>query len=385
MYKGNNLSLLVFLTAIVVVFPYPIVTRAQTTGDCCSANGTPGCDDSECETTVCDAFVIDPFCCDTAWDNFCAEEANQYCTVCGGMPQGCCQLEQSCTVTTAADCSSQGGVFDGGNSFCQDVPECSVECTDPTGPLSVPSMTQGSTTGARVAFAPVCGPLFSFSSPGVWYTVTGTGNTLTATTCNSPDPSYDTQLAVYCNGCDTLTCIDGNDDAGCGPDGVLSTVTWCSEAGATYQILVHGFSTASGDFQLDISDDGVSCSTDPQCAPIGACCSADVCSLVTADACGGGGGTYQGDGTTCQEVTCGGPGGPGSEACGEAQQACLDAIAPDNLKNKGKKVSACAHAANPYLEDGSINEECHSCIVSAVASKKKEGTNCGPAPLSISF
>ena len=33
-------------------------------GDCCIANGTPGCDRKECCVAIC---AIDPFCCDTAW------------------------------------------------------------------------------------------------------------------------------------------------------------------------------------------------------------------------------------------------------------------------------------------------------------------------------
>ncbi|MFQ5592400.1 MAG: hypothetical protein ACE5HE_14670, partial [Phycisphaerae bacterium] len=40
-------------------------------GDCCSANGTPGCNDlgTECCAIVC---ACDPFCCETAWDEDCA-------------------------------------------------------------------------------------------------------------------------------------------------------------------------------------------------------------------------------------------------------------------------------------------------------------------------
>ena len=38
-------------------------------GDCCSANGSPGCEDPVCCDTVCSC---DPFCCDTTWDIFCA-------------------------------------------------------------------------------------------------------------------------------------------------------------------------------------------------------------------------------------------------------------------------------------------------------------------------
>ncbi len=38
-------------------------------GPCDQANGTPGCDDSECCNSVCD---LDPYCCDVAWDELCA-------------------------------------------------------------------------------------------------------------------------------------------------------------------------------------------------------------------------------------------------------------------------------------------------------------------------
>ncbi|MHC4305094.1 MAG: hypothetical protein ACYTFF_01380 [Planctomycetota bacterium] len=45
-------------------------------GDCCEANGTPACDDEECCTAVCE---IDPFCCDTEWDDACAALAQEIC------------------------------------------------------------------------------------------------------------------------------------------------------------------------------------------------------------------------------------------------------------------------------------------------------------------
>ena len=53
--------------------------------DCCSAHPSPGCDDPECESIVC---AIDPFCCDSGWDQVCADEANNNCPVCGGGHSG---------------------------------------------------------------------------------------------------------------------------------------------------------------------------------------------------------------------------------------------------------------------------------------------------------
>ncbi|MHC4992858.1 MAG: hypothetical protein ACYTGC_17945, partial [Planctomycetota bacterium] len=48
-------------------------------GDCCAANGTPGCEDEECCEAVCGA---DPFCCDTEWDQICADAAADACEIC---------------------------------------------------------------------------------------------------------------------------------------------------------------------------------------------------------------------------------------------------------------------------------------------------------------
>jgi len=77
-------------------------------------------------------------------------------------------------------------------------------------------------------------------------------------------------------------------------------------------------------------------------------------------------------------VWAGIPGDPGTQACEDAQTACQDAVdAVDPDSNHGAVVSACAQAANPALESGDITEECHSCVVSEKASKKKAGTNCG--------
>ena len=44
--------------------------------DCCEANGTPGCDDPDCQAPVCAA---DPFCCDVTWDSICAAAAADLC------------------------------------------------------------------------------------------------------------------------------------------------------------------------------------------------------------------------------------------------------------------------------------------------------------------
>lgn len=66
-----------------------------TLGDCCEANETTHCEDEECCETVC---AVDPFCCEVAWDGICADFAHDLCpelcptgpTVCGHPKSGDC-------------------------------------------------------------------------------------------------------------------------------------------------------------------------------------------------------------------------------------------------------------------------------------------------------
>ncbi|MBX3354673.1 MAG: hypothetical protein KF724_03125 [Phycisphaeraceae bacterium] len=47
--------------------------------DCCAAATTPGCSDPTCCEFIC---LLDPFCCDTAWDQLCADQALEFCETC---------------------------------------------------------------------------------------------------------------------------------------------------------------------------------------------------------------------------------------------------------------------------------------------------------------
>jgi subtilisin-like proprotein convertase family protein len=164
--------------------------------------------------------------------------------------------------------------------------------------LSSGSSEAGSTLDATIDTGnPICNGQ-TISSGGVWYFTQGTGNTMVATLCNGPR-AYDSRMTVYCLSNGALSCVGGNDDF-CG---LSSQVSFCTQEGATYYILVHGFSAGRGDFQIDLTDDSVPCTTAVLCLPTGACCLPDSCSIVTADACAGQGGVYNGDGTTCSTTT----------------------------------------------------------------------------------
>ena len=169
------------------------------------------------------------------------------------------------------------------NDFCEDA--------IPIGLGVTPGTTQNATTDASF---PTCGTAYTPTS-GVWYSVTGTGNTMTADLCNGAT-SYDTKLTVYCPDCVDTVCVDGNDDF-CG---LQSAVEWCSQPGANYLILVHGYSTATGAFELTVADLGTDCEVEVACLPMGACCLPDAsCDVVTVGECDDLGGSYQGDDTNC--------------------------------------------------------------------------------------
>ena len=111
-------------------------------------------------------------------------------------------------------------------------------------PIACGQTLSGTTTGSTDDLVEECGT--SISGPGVWFTFEGAGDQVTLTTC--PSPSYDSKINVYSGECDDLTCVAGNDDT---PGlGTCSTVTFDTESGVTYQVLVQGYNGATGTFDL---------------------------------------------------------------------------------------------------------------------------------------
>ncbi len=202
-------------------------------GDCCLPHDTPGCDDVECCNAVCG---FSPDCCLILWDDACAALAHDFC---GGQ----------CFATPP-------------NDLCSDAEPLALP---PAGVVSV----GGTNINATPDGAPFC--VVGQQGPGVWYSVIGTGNTITASTCNQAD--FDTLISVYCGGCGTVggsVCVAGADDApGCA--GFTTRVSWCSKVGEEYLILVHGFRGQVGNFSLTLLDDGVPCANAVQCDVPGNC------------------------------------------------------------------------------------------------------------------
>ncbi|GHC54571.1 hypothetical protein GCM10008083_18530 [Ulvibacter litoralis] len=111
----------------------------------------------------------------------------------------------------------------------------------------------GSTIGATEdsAVAPTCDT--TVTAPGVWYKyedTSGLVTDITVTMCEGTT-AYDTKLSVYTGDCGAppFTCVAGNDDS-CG---LQSEVTFQSDGATTFYILVHGFGTSTGDFELTMN------------------------------------------------------------------------------------------------------------------------------------
>jgi hypothetical protein len=78
-------------------------TEEECTGDCCAANGTPGCEDAACTDKVCG---YDPFCCNVQWDGLCAGAAAELCgDLCGPPVDPCGELAEC-----SGECSTQDGL-----------------------------------------------------------------------------------------------------------------------------------------------------------------------------------------------------------------------------------------------------------------------------------
>ena len=95
----------------------------------------------------------------------------------------------------------------------------------------------------------------SQTQPGVWYTVPGNGQIMTANLCAT---AWDSKISVFSGpNCSTLSCVGGNDDWGPACSSSSASFSWTSTVGTNYYILVHGYSSNSS-FNI-----GLSCMSPP--------------------------------------------------------------------------------------------------------------------------
>ena len=116
-------------------------------------------------------------------------------------------------------------------------------------PLAIPSSTGGTTVSATAESPAPPSCVIAYSQPGVWYTVVGDGNQLSASLCNT---NWDSKIYVYTGSCGNWSCVTGNDDNGPICQTSSASVKWCSTLNTTYRILVTGNNAASA-FTLAIA------------------------------------------------------------------------------------------------------------------------------------
>jgi len=110
----------------------------------------------------------------------------------------------------------------------------------------------GTTIASTNSPAPAC--VVTNTSGNVWYRftdVSGTGLNISANTCSAT--GFDTKLSVYSGSCGALVCVTGNDDAACALGSFRSEVNFTTNGSSTYYIMVHGFGTSTGNFELNVS------------------------------------------------------------------------------------------------------------------------------------
>ncbi len=235
---------------------------SSATGPVCTPTGVTACLPSGTWWLFVAPQFINPIACGAEY------EAQLTCIPCVIQTGACC-VQGGCLVLNSSQCGALGGTYLGDGVICGALTCAENEACSQAFPLSVPGNAIGTTENAAPDPVPLCDE--QVDAPAVWYQVDGTGTTMTATTC-APGTIYDTRLSVYCGSCQSLECVAGNDDdASCAFESVQSTVQWCSEAGRTYFILVHGWDGAAGQFEILISDDGIPCPTPIVCSPAPAC------------------------------------------------------------------------------------------------------------------
>ncbi len=219
-------------------------TCGEGAGPCDSANGTPGCEDEECCTLVCE---VDPFCCDTEWDDSCASIQLDVC------PQ---PFDCTCTPAPGApdnDCPSTPQAVSNGEEVAFDT-------------------TNAETNGP---FQPECNSAMNdiIIHKDLYYLYQAvSADPITATTCLLAQ--FDTKIAAYDAGTDAsfdctevltngfIACNEDCDD----PDFFSSELNFVPEAGNYYLIRVGGYLGENGPGTLIVSQDALEPIDNDNCA-----------------------------------------------------------------------------------------------------------------------
>jgi len=133
--------------------------------------------------------------------------------------------------------------------------------------VAVPSSTVGDTLAGGGGDGPFLVCTDEYGDPGgwavgsQWYSIVGTGNTVTASLCITELVNIDAAMVVVCNS----ECVAASEDA-CGASEFDPEISFCTANGVTYEIGIGDNWAPQGTFILDVWDDGTPCTTPPTCA-----------------------------------------------------------------------------------------------------------------------
>jgi hypothetical protein len=118
-------------------------------------------------------------------------------------------------------------------------------------------------------------PFFDQESPGQWYCVIGPAGDAQLSAILSIELSdfWDGAISVYCGRCTgpilcvgtcapfhPLACADFGDPS-------TAFVSWCAQEGEEYFVLVHSATGGTGEYTLEITNDGACIEPSPECGP----------------------------------------------------------------------------------------------------------------------
>jgi|GEM_PF-1972505 len=256
-------------------------------GDCCTANGTPGCVDEPGEDCVC---AIDSFCCNNTWDGLCAAA---YQNQCGG----------SCTGTEVCD----NGLDDDGDNLvdCDDIVDCAGDpnCAIPSNELICNDGVDNDQDGAIDCDDSDCVLNPNCNVPPV------------ETSCvNGIDDDQDGDIDCADSDCASFPGCVNPPEANCanGIDDDADGLTDCNDSDCQFDP-----NCANGEFNCtdnvdndgdgDIDCDDGDCSADIACVPSGPC---NPIANLTCGSVTTGSNTMAGSSNT-QDEWCGNPLAPG--------------------------------------------------------------------------
>lgn len=239
------------------------------------------------------------------------------------------------------------------NGFC--LPVANDECSMAE-PIGCSQIVTATTVCADTTESQYCDQynIGQYFHGGLWYSITGTGDTLRATMCFE-DTGYDTYLSVYEGDCDNLDCVAGNDDQDevnffaepCYENFLASEVEWNSEEGVEYFLHVSGSNAvtpAVGGFDFVLVCDGVD---------VGGCLDSLACNynpFVTFDD------------ESCDYATCAGCGLP--SACNFDSTAFINDLTLCDFTCYGcTDAGACNFSPDATIESGLCEySSCAGCL-----------------------